>query len=166
MKERRKGGLQFVGAANDRRCRSWTRRGIVIIVRWWVGATRARPRRWRRRRRRRASPSSPRLLPPPTRRRKIRRPWPWTASSPLPIWTWWTDRIPGFRPTVFNCSIIPTFSRHTSRIYGLMVRTFPLSFHCFFFHTRAFSLPLSLSFSFFMLMFDYSRPTLMCNSTF
>lgn len=166
MKERRKGSLQFVGAANDRRCRSWTRRGIVIIVRWWAGAIRARPRRWRRRRRRRrcrcrrASPSSPQLLPPRTRRRRTRRPWPWIVPSPLPIWTWWMDRIPGFRPTVSNCSIIPTFSRHTWRIYGLMVRTFPLFFCSFFFHTRAFFL------SFFFRVDVYLRLILMYSSTF
>jgi len=35
MRERRKESSQFVGAANDRRCRSWTRRGrasIAVIV--------------------------------------------------------------------------------------------------------------------------------------
>lgn len=117
--ELRKEGLQFGETVNE--WKSPNTAGYVSVSPGWRWARRSWTRaRWQPRWVRalygphRSSMSQPRTT-------KSHRPRsnPWT-------WTWWTDRIHGFRPTVSSYNIVPISSLHT-RIYGLMVRTVTVS---------------------------------------
>lgn len=100
LEERRKGGSQFDGAVNDRETKK-------------VRITRCSRRRWARRRQRSAFVVMMLVL----MRNPPRTSW-WDRT-----WTWWTDWIPGFRPTASKSSNTTVFSPHT-RIHALMVCSF------------------------------------------